>query len=403
MEAVLNSPFGPIILEHAVVTIGSASDNQLVVSNYTVSSHHAEIRPEEKSITDLGSAFGTFVNDQRLDWNVPYPINSGDTILIGNTKFTYEIRETSQEGTAGDAVPQSAFPTFYRQAQTPLSLQDAHTTYGLDLPEAYQQPSYSASSSLDRVPLQSSYVPQAGTMTGVPPEEERAINWEPARRRRRRLWIPIGIVGIVLLASVLVYFFVVRSTPDKTLDAFCNSMQKGDYQTAYNQFSPALQKMQSEPQFQNENKVTSCTHDSSAQSGNTAMAHLTTISSSGSRSSGQVSLVQDNNNNWKINALPSTPSITLDAFCNGIKARDYQTVYNQLSARVRGQNSESDFATGLAQSGIASCIHSTPEVSSTTATGSMTFFSSTGQSAVYIVTLVKEGTIWKIDDLTSGS
>ena len=55
----------------------------------------------------------------------------------------------------------------------------------------------------------------------------------------------------------------------------------------------------------------------------------------------------------------------------------------------------------LAQSGIDSCTHGTPIVSSTTATGTMTFFSATGQSANYIVTLVKEGNTWKIDDLTS--
>ena len=278
----------------------------------------------------------------------------------------------------------------------------AHTAYGLDLPEAYQLPAYPVASLPGRIPVDLSYVLQPGTMTGVPTEEGGAINRGPTRRSRRKLWIPVAIVGIALLASVLVFFFVIRSTPDKTLDAFCNSMQKGDYQTAYNQFSPALQKMQSEPQFQSENKVTSCTHDSSTQSGKTATANLTTVSS-GTKSSGQVTLVQDSNSNWKINGLPSTPSITLDAFCNGIKTRDYQAVYNQLSSRVQGQNSESEFATGLAQSGIDSCTHGTPVVSSTTATGSLTFFSSTGQTAVYIVTLVKEGNTWKIDDLTSGS
>lgn len=403
MEAVLNSPFGPIILEHTVVTIGSASDNRLVVSNYTVSSHHAEIRPEERgySIIDLGSAYGTFVNDQRLDWNVPYLLNSEDTILVGNARFTYVLRETAQEAMIADTTPRTSLPTFYEQAQTPLPLQDsppARTAYGLDLPEAYQQPTYPVASSLERIPL---YVPQPGTMTGIPAEDGGAINQPLQKRSRRKLWIPVGIVVVLLVASALAYFFVIRSTPDKTLDAFCNSMQKGDYKGAYNQFSPSLQKTESEPQFESENKGTSCTHDSATQSGGSAQANLTTVASSGTKSSGQVTLVQDSNNNWKINTLPSTPSATVDAFCNGIKTGDYQTVYNQLSSRVQGQDSESEFASSLAQSGIAACTHGDIVVSQNTATGSIMFYSSTGQTAQYIVTLVKEGSTWKIDDITS--
>jgi pSer/pThr/pTyr-binding forkhead associated (FHA) protein len=422
MEAALNGPFGRIILEPAIVTIGSAPDNRLVVSNYAVSSHHAEIRPEGRghSITDLGSAYGTFVNDRRLDWNVPYLLNPGDTILIGDTRCTYELRETSQvEATPGATGVESDTEGIDRrsgeasaEAEATINRalwerQPAHTAYGLDLPEAYRSPVYPAYplvSYPDRNPAQPSYVPQPWSTTGVPPEDGGdggAINLAPRKASRRKLWIPLSIVAVVLLAGVLVFFFVIRSTPDKTLDAFCNSMQKGDYKAAYGQFSPTLQKMQSEPQFESENKLTSCMHDSATQSGGTAMANLTTVSSSGKASSGQITLVQDSNSNWKINALPSTPSITLDAFCNAIKTRDYQTVYNQLSSRVRGQNSEPEFANGLAQSGIATCTHGPPIVSNNTATGTMTFFNSTGQRAQYIVTLIKEGNIWKIDDLTS--
>jgi len=347
---------------------------------------------------------------------VPYLLNPGDTIRVGDTRFTYEMRETPEVEiapgntvAAGEAgADQSAIRGIGALNQPLPDISPARNAYGLDLPEAYRSPTYPVAFSSGGIPEQTSYGPQSWSPAGAPPEDGRAINqtpteMTPARGSRRRLWIPLGIVGIVLLAGVLVFFFVIRSTPDKTLDAFCNSMQKGDYKGAYGQFTPTLQKLQSEPQFESENKVTSCTHDSATQSGGTATAHLTTVSTSGAKSSGQITLVQDSNNNWKINALPSTPSITLDAFCNAIKTKDYQTVYNQLSSRVQGQNSESEFATGLAQSGIASCIHGTPVVSSNTATGSMTFFSSTGQTAVYIVTLVKEGTTWKIDDLTSGS
>ena len=111
--------------------------------------------------------------------------------------------------------------------------------------------------------------------------------------------------------------------------------------------------------------------------------------------------MQDSNNNWKIDTLPSTPYTTLDAFCNGIQTGDYQKVYNQLSSRVQSQDSEPEFANSLAQSGIAACTYGSLLVSGTTATGTIVFFSSTGLTASYIVTLVKEGDTWKIDDITS--
>ena len=353
IQAVLNGPSGRTILGPTGVTIGSASDNQLVMNNYAVSAHHAEIRPEERSysITDLGSAYGTFVNDQRLDWDVPYPLNSGDTLLIGDTRYTFEMREAHQ------------------------------------LEEAAALSQFSSTTDV---------FPEQPGVTNLPP-------LPPKKSSRRKLWIPIAIVVVLaLLGTALAYFLVIRSTPEKTLDAFCNSIQRGDYKGAYGDFSSALQKTESEPQFESENKGTSCTHSSATQSGGGAKASLTTTSSSGTKSSGQVTLVQDSNNNWKIDALPSTPYTTLDAFCSGIQNKDYQKVYNQLSSRVQGQDSEPAFANSLAQSGIAYCTYGTLRVSSTTATGTIIFFSATGQTASYVVTLVKEGSGWRIDDIASG-
>jgi pSer/pThr/pTyr-binding forkhead associated (FHA) protein len=73
MEAALQGPLGRIVLGPAVLTIGRAVDNQLVIHDPKASSHHAEIRPggQGYSITDLGSTNGTFVNQQRLDRHIP--------------------------------------------------------------------------------------------------------------------------------------------------------------------------------------------------------------------------------------------------------------------------------------------------------------------------------------------
>ena len=54
MEAALNGPSGRMFLRSSVVTIGSMNDNQFVISDPSVSPHHAEIRSErERAIVSL--------------------------------------------------------------------------------------------------------------------------------------------------------------------------------------------------------------------------------------------------------------------------------------------------------------------------------------------------------------
>jgi len=92
VKAALRSSLGRTILGDGIVTIGRAPDNGLVVRDPTVSSHHAEIRPDGQgySIVDFGSKNGTFVNGQRLTKNSPCLLHFGDTFRIGDFTFTYE-------------------------------------------------------------------------------------------------------------------------------------------------------------------------------------------------------------------------------------------------------------------------------------------------------------------------
>jgi pSer/pThr/pTyr-binding forkhead associated (FHA) protein len=86
----------PLGLEQ--IAIGRMPDNQVVLSDPSVSSHHAEIHLKEQRywITDLGSTNGTFVNSQRLDPQVPCLLDPGNIIRIGNTTFTYEVNGTPE-------------------------------------------------------------------------------------------------------------------------------------------------------------------------------------------------------------------------------------------------------------------------------------------------------------------
>src|ERR1700730_11544408 len=118
MEAMLHNPNGSMILGSGTVSIGSTSDNQLILRDGSAGAHHAEIRSEGQghSIIDLGTSVGTFVNGQRIYTQVQQILQNGDTVSIGSSQLTYEVRSSA-------AVP----PTVYA---SPDSSGVPPTTYG---------------------------------------------------------------------------------------------------------------------------------------------------------------------------------------------------------------------------------------------------------------------------------
>lgn len=71
-----------ILTEGATATLGRASSNDIHVPEQHVSRQHAVINYRDGifMITDLGSANGTFVNDQQI--SEPFPLFSGDQIRL---------------------------------------------------------------------------------------------------------------------------------------------------------------------------------------------------------------------------------------------------------------------------------------------------------------------------------
>jgi pSer/pThr/pTyr-binding forkhead associated (FHA) protein len=69
--------------------IGRSGDNQVTIKDPTVSRHHAWIKAEGKdfSVFDIGSANGTFVNDERVE--EPHLLESGDVIRFGDAEFVF--------------------------------------------------------------------------------------------------------------------------------------------------------------------------------------------------------------------------------------------------------------------------------------------------------------------------
>ena len=130
------------------------------------------------------------------------------------------------------------------------------------------------------------------------------------RKRLPRLWILLGSLVVLLLLSSAVTFAVVsyinRSTPTKTLDAFCTALQHEDYPTAYNQFSKQLQSKLDETVFASvlsQDKVVSCTHGAAAESGTSSTTNLKLVHTSQGINNDMVTLTKQANNEWKINDL----------------------------------------------------------------------------------------------------
>jgi FHA domain/Domain of unknown function (DUF4878) len=299
MEAALNSPYGRTILGPAGMTIGRSPDNQLVVNDPQASSHHAQIYPDGQGylLVDLGSTNGTFVNEQRLIAHSPRMLNAGDVLRIGNTSFSYEAIGASQDGQI--APGQYGGPAY---EQTIIGYNPVPQASQQPYPQQPQQsPDYQGYTP----PVQQPYAPAPGQV-GFPGYPATAV--QSQKKSRLGLWIAlIVIVLLVAAGGVGGYVYLNRSTPEKTLTTYCNALQSGDYQTAYNQLSSSLTSKFTEPQFAQLSQVSfaavgglkSCTVSNVQENGSTATGTITGTFGNGKTQPSPVSLVNQNGT-WKL-------------------------------------------------------------------------------------------------------
>ena len=86
-----------VLVEGATASIGRSSNNDIYIPEQHVSRQHAVINYREGVflINDLGSANGTFVNDERI--TEPYPLFSGDVIRLYVPMMTFSATVTEEE------------------------------------------------------------------------------------------------------------------------------------------------------------------------------------------------------------------------------------------------------------------------------------------------------------------
>lgn len=383
MEATLKGPYGQTILEPTPYPyiIGRAPDNQLVVNDPQASSHHAQILRDGQGylLTDLGSTNGTFVNEQRLVPNLPRLLLAGDTIRIGDTRFVFE--------TAGMSQPQIE-PTVYASFG-----QGSNPSYpSMAPPMVAATPPY----------MENSLGMQQGGYAPPPPVRE-----PQQKPSRRGLWIALSaIVGVLLIVGIVfgVIGYVNRSTPTKTLNAFCNALKGGDYKTAYNQLSSGLQaKFGSEAQFAagyssngGLGKITGCTVSNVDDSAGTGTLSYSLSGGSSSSLVVDYTLI-DENGVSRINAQNprSNPALTLTTYCNALVGADYQTAYNQFSSAAQSQiGTEAQFAAFATTLKLKDCTVS--NVNDSAGTGTVTYIRGDGNKVSAVETLAKENGTWKI-------
>ena len=78
------------------ISVGRDVENDIHINNLAVSRFHAKIHKEGEKyiIKDLGSANGTFVNGNKIDWA---EINVGDVVLIGKHALKLESSNNVQD------------------------------------------------------------------------------------------------------------------------------------------------------------------------------------------------------------------------------------------------------------------------------------------------------------------
>lgn len=152
------------------------------------------------------------------------------------------------------------------------------------------------------------FQPVAGQFTAPPVTEILPV--VPQKKSRRGLWIAlISVFALLVIGSASTFAFVSyinRSTPMKTLDIFCNALQKEDYQTAYNQFSKQLQGQFTEGDFAgvlSQEKVTACKHGSIGEGGDHGSTSLTLVHGSQGTNNDKVLMKKGTDSVWKIDDL----------------------------------------------------------------------------------------------------
>src|SRR4051794_26376643 len=78
-------------LEDDQITVGRVDDNMIVISDISVSSHHATLTLVEGDyvLRDIGSTNGSRLNGRTIEEEKDYPLQDSDTVTFGKVSALY--------------------------------------------------------------------------------------------------------------------------------------------------------------------------------------------------------------------------------------------------------------------------------------------------------------------------
>lgn len=244
----LGGPQGRLELGASDITIGRTPDNVIILTgDGKVSGHHAVIRPTNDGyyVIDVGSTNGTFVNERRLERNVPCQLYHNDSVRVGDTRFTYD-------------APNAGIPptVFAEQGEIPPTVAAQMPPINKTVAAANPFENKAAYPDVPVLPnFANNRVAQRPQQQQPPPFYPGPVGQQPPpkKRSRRGLWITLIVVVLLILGA----FFIVpgllhHSTPEQTMTTFCNDLVNKDYHDAYQQLSTAAQGRVSEDKFTQE-------------------------------------------------------------------------------------------------------------------------------------------------------
>lgn len=249
----LGGPQGRVELGAADIKIGRAPDNQIILTGDTkVSGHHALIRPINGGycVIDIGSTNGTFVNEHRLDRNVPCQLYHNDIVRVGDTNFTYD--------TPNAAIPPTVFAEQGGIPPTVAAQMPMFKTVAAENPFAnkgYQDvpglPDFANNRAQAR-PAQP--VQPAQPVYQAPIYQAQAPYQQPKKKKGRGgLWITLLVLLLLIVAAILIVPGLLHhSTPEQTMTTFCTDLKNANYHDAYQQLSSNAQGRVSEQRFTQE-------------------------------------------------------------------------------------------------------------------------------------------------------
>ena len=222
------------------------------------------------------------------------------------------------------------------------------------------------------------------------------------------------VVLLLLLGGGGVLAFTqLRSTPQKTISAYCDGLQTSNTQEIYDNLSSAQrvqfgihQLQQALAVFQTVNGVKNCALADIQENDPAATGRATLTFGNGSTQSEKLTFIQENGT-WRVSNMPiSTPQQTLQDYCTAFEHGDAQGLYNTLSTAAQGHTSVSEIQTGfqeltLLTGGITNCTMNNLQANGSSATATVTFTPVHGQAGSVNIQLVAESGAWKIDSSTT--